>query len=60
MKWLLIKLIRFYQKFLSPLKKHSSCRFTPTCSTYAIQALEKRGAVLIRTEQLKPEYLIPL
>ena len=46
MKWLLIKLIRFYQKFLSPLKKHSSCRFTPTCSTYAIQALEKRGLIV--------------
>ena len=43
MKWLFIRLIRFYQKFLSPLKKRSSCRFYPTCSSYAIQALEKRG-----------------
>ena len=43
MKHLLIWLIRFYRKFLSPLKKHSSCRFTPTCSAYALEALEKRG-----------------
>jgi putative membrane protein insertion efficiency factor len=46
MKWLLIGLIRFYQKFLSPLKKNSCCRFTPTCSAYAIEALKKRGLVI--------------
>ena len=46
MKWLLIRLIRFYQKFLSPLKKNACCRFTPTCSAYAIEALEKRGLII--------------
>ena len=46
MKWLLIRLIRFYQRFLSPLKKNSCCRFTPTCSAYAIEALEKRGLIV--------------
>ena len=35
-------MIRFYQKFISPLFP-PTCRFTPTCSTYFIQALEKYG-----------------
>lgn len=42
MKYLLIKTIRFYQVFISPLKG-KSCRFYPTCSEYAIQALCKHG-----------------
>lgn len=43
MKYLCIALIRFYQKVLSPLKKHPTCRFTPTCSAYSIEAFQKRG-----------------
>ncbi len=43
MKRVCIALIRFYQKYLSPLKSHPSCRFTPTCSAYAIEAFTKRG-----------------
>lgn len=43
MKHLCVLLIRFYQKFLSPLKGRPCCRFTPTCSAYAIQAYMKRG-----------------
>ena len=39
---LMILLIRFYQKCISPLFP-STCRFYPTCSTYFIQALEKYG-----------------
>lgn len=42
MKHLCILLIRFYQKILSPLKR-PCCRFTPTCSQYALEAFEKRG-----------------
>ena len=42
MKHLMIGLIRLYQKFISPLKR-PSCRFTPTCSQYAIEAFRKRG-----------------
>ena len=43
MKHICIWLIRFYQKFLSPLKGRPCCRFTPTCSAYALQAYQKRG-----------------
>ena len=38
----LILLVRFYQVCISPLKP-PSCRFTPTCSQYAIEALRKYG-----------------
>lgn len=44
MNKILIGIIRFYQKFISPLKP-PSCRFYPTCSEYAIQALRKYGAI---------------
>ncbi len=40
---LLIKCIRFYQKNISP-RKISCCRFNPTCSAYAIEAIEVHGA----------------
>ena len=42
--WLLILPIRFYRKFLSPLKP-PTCRFTPTCSQYAIEAIRKHGPI---------------
>ncbi|NMB03726.1 MAG: membrane protein insertion efficiency factor YidD [Tissierellia bacterium] len=44
MKRLLLGVIRFYQKQISPLKT-PSCRFSPTCSTYTYQAIEKYGAL---------------
>ena len=40
--WLLIQPILFYQRYISPLKP-PTCRFTPTCSTYAIEAIRKHG-----------------
>ena len=43
MKKLLLWLIRFYRKRISPMKP-PCCRFIPTCSQYAIEALEKHGA----------------
>ena len=43
MSKLLIGLIRFYQKNISP-QKISCCRFTPTCSAYAIEAIQVHGA----------------
>lgn len=56
MKRILILLIKFYRKFISPLKRilyiiapdgsngNIGCRFTPTCSEYAIEAINKYGA----------------
>ena len=44
MRALLIRLIRLYQRLLSPLLG-PRCRFHPTCSTYAVQALERHGVV---------------
>ena len=41
MRYISIKLIEFYQKL--PLNTHNKCRFYPTCSNYAIEALEKYG-----------------
>ncbi|MFA5407731.1 MAG: membrane protein insertion efficiency factor YidD, partial [Bacilli bacterium] len=41
MKHILIFFIKLYQ--LLPLSSHSSCRFKPTCSHYAIEALERHG-----------------
>jgi putative membrane protein insertion efficiency factor len=43
MKWLCIWLIRFYQRFISPLKGRPTCRFTPSCSAYGLEAFKKRG-----------------
>ena len=40
---LLVAPIRFYRAFISPLTP-PSCRFTPTCSQYAMEALRKRVA----------------
>lgn len=41
---LLILPVRFYQLSISPMLP-PSCRFTPTCSQYAIEALRRHGAV---------------
>lgn len=42
-KKIFIYLIRFYQLYLSPLKGKGTCIYTPTCSQYAIEAIEKYG-----------------
>ena len=39
----MIKGIRIYQKYLSPLK-HTKCPYYPTCSQYGLAAIEKYGA----------------
>ena len=43
MKHLCILLVKFYRKYLSPLKGRPCCRFVPTCSAYSIEAFQKRG-----------------
>ncbi len=43
MKKLLLAMIRFYQKSISPYFP-ARCRFRPTCSQYALEAIEKYGA----------------
>ncbi len=40
-----ILLIKFYQVCISPLKGGPTCRFTPTCSQYALEAFRKHGPV---------------
>ena len=43
MKKILIKLIKLYQKI--PGNFHNSCKFIPTCSNYAIEAINEYGAL---------------
>ncbi|WP_084625606.1 membrane protein insertion efficiency factor YidD [Salinimicrobium xinjiangense] len=45
-KWFsfpLIGLVRIYQRFISPFTP-ATCRYTPTCSQYTVEALQKHGA----------------
>lgn len=44
LKKLFLFLIRFYRRNISPLKQ-PCCRFIPTCSQYALEAIEKYGAL---------------
>ncbi len=41
--FILLQPIYFYKKVISPLTP-PSCRFTPSCSTYAVEAIKKHGA----------------
>lgn len=43
MKKIILKLINLYQ--ITPLSSHKMCRFTPTCSEYAKQAITKYGVL---------------
>ena len=49
MRRLILKIIRLYQKFISPvvssLKPHRGCRFYPSCSEYCAQAISKYGTI---------------
>ena len=44
MKAFMLALIRFYRKYISP-NRPPCCRFIPTCSQYALEAIEKYGAL---------------
>ena len=41
--FILIGMIKFYKKFISPMKRTPSCRYIPSCSQYALEALQKYG-----------------
>jgi putative membrane protein insertion efficiency factor len=45
MKGLILGALRFYQRAISP-QLPPACRYTPTCSEYAIEAIERRGVVI--------------
>lgn len=44
MRWVLVGLVRGYQLFVSPLLP-ASCRYFPSCSQYAVEALTRHGAL---------------
>lgn len=44
MKYILISLVKFYRAAVSPYRR-PCCRYYPTCSQYALEALEKYGAL---------------
>jgi putative membrane protein insertion efficiency factor len=50
LRWILIKLVRFYQIVISPILHrmagpNAGCRFTPTCSQYFIEAVKLHGGI---------------
>ncbi|HCL01917.1 MAG TPA: membrane protein insertion efficiency factor YidD [Lachnoclostridium phytofermentans] len=45
MKRILIEIVKLYRKYISPMKRVPTCRFTPTCSEYALEALQRYGAI---------------
>ena len=44
-RFIILVLIRFYQKFISPALPENTCRFYPSCSRYGFEAVKKYGAV---------------
>lgn len=42
---ILVKAVRFYQNYVSALKMGPTCRFEPSCSRYALEAVSRRGAL---------------
>ena len=44
--WLVLAPIHLYRRVLSPMKRAPTCRFLPTCSEYAVEAVRERGIVV--------------
>lgn len=44
--WLVLLPVMFYRRVLSPMKRTPSCRYLPTCSEYAVEAVKTRGIVV--------------
>lgn len=45
MKKIILRMIKFYRKYISPMKRGGCCRYIPSCSLYALQAVERYGAL---------------
>ena len=45
-KKLMISMIKFYQNYLSGLKRYSTCKYYPTCSNYTIEAINTHGVLI--------------
>ncbi len=45
-RWIFIAILRLYKGLISPLLPPNTCRFTPTCSEYMMQAIDIHGVVL--------------
>ena len=44
--WVVLSPVRLYRLVVSPMKRVPTCRFVPTCSEYAIDAVHERGIVV--------------
>jgi len=44
--WIVLLPVAIYRRVLSPMKRVPTCRFVPTCSEYAIEAVHERGIVV--------------
>jgi hypothetical protein len=44
-RFIILALIRLYQKFISPALPSNTCRFYPSCSRYGFEAVKKYGAI---------------
>ena len=44
--WLVLAPVMLYRRVLSPMKRMPTCRYLPTCSEYAVEAVKKRGIVV--------------
>lgn len=40
-----VSIIKFYQRYLSGMKRYSTCKYYPTCSSYTIEAIERHGVI---------------
>ncbi len=45
MKWIVVACVRLYKLAISPFLPFNQCRYLPTCSDYAVEALAKFGVV---------------
>ena len=44
--WIVLSPVWLYRRVLSPMKQVPTCRFLPTCSEYAVEAVHERGIVV--------------